>query len=128
MCSLVALKNSGAIMLVVNWVSRAMTDAAMMQTESGLAVVMAKVKGETGAILTDPKNISVKNMTSGNDVPVADLLNASTGAFNATQGATYTEYGYDEEGNIAIEIGEEKVAFKPDEVAKIATYYDFGKN
>ena len=25
------------------------------------------------------------------------------------------------------EIGEEKVAFKPDEVAKVATYYDFGK-
>ena len=35
--------------------------------------------------------------------------------------------GYDEDGNIAIEIGEEKVAFKPDEVAKVATYYDFGK-
>ena len=35
--------------------------------------------------------------------------------------------GYEEDGNIAIEIGEEKVSFKPDEVAKIATYYDFGK-
>lgn len=35
--------------------------------------------------------------------------------------------GYDEEGNIAVEIGEEKITFKPDEVAKIATYYDFGK-
>ena len=36
--------------------------------------------------------------------------------------------GYDEENNIAVEIGENKVVFKPDEVAKIATYYDFGKN
>lgn len=35
--------------------------------------------------------------------------------------------GYEEDGNIAIEIGGEKVSFKPDEVAKIATYYDFGK-
>ena len=35
--------------------------------------------------------------------------------------------GYDEDGSIAIEIGGEKVCFKPDEVAKIATYYDFGK-
>lgn len=35
--------------------------------------------------------------------------------------------GYDDEGNIVIEIGEEKVSFKPDEVAKIATYFDFGK-
>lgn len=35
--------------------------------------------------------------------------------------------GYDEEGNIAIEVGEEKVSFKPDEVAKIATYFEFGK-
>ena len=35
--------------------------------------------------------------------------------------------GYDEEGNIAVEVGGEKVSFKPDEVAKIATYYDFGK-
>ena len=35
--------------------------------------------------------------------------------------------GYDEEGNIAVEIGEEKVCFKPDEIAKIATYFDFGK-
>lgn len=35
--------------------------------------------------------------------------------------------GYNEEGNIAVEVGGEKVSFKPDEVAKIATYYDFGK-
>ena len=35
--------------------------------------------------------------------------------------------GYEENGDIAVEIGEEKVTFKPDEVAKIATYYDFGK-
>ena len=34
--------------------------------------------------------------------------------------------GYDEDGNITVEVGEEKLAFKPDEVAKIATYYDFG--
>ena len=34
--------------------------------------------------------------------------------------------GYDEEGSIVVEVGENKLAFKPDEVAKIATYYDFG--
>ena len=36
--------------------------------------------------------------------------------------------GYDEEGNIAIEIGGEKVLFKPEEVAKIATYFDFSNS
>ena len=36
--------------------------------------------------------------------------------------------GYDEEGNIVIEKGEEKFAFKPDEIAKIATYFDFGNS
>ena len=36
--------------------------------------------------------------------------------------------GYDEEGNIVIEVGEEKVSFKPDEIAKIATYFDFGNS
>lgn len=35
--------------------------------------------------------------------------------------------GYDDGGNIVIAVGEEKVAFKPEEIAKIATYYDFGK-
>ncbi len=35
--------------------------------------------------------------------------------------------GYDEDGSIAIEVGENKIAFKPDEVAKIATYFEFGK-
>ena len=35
--------------------------------------------------------------------------------------------GYDDDGNIVIAVGEEKVAFKPEEIAKIATYYDFGK-
>ena len=35
--------------------------------------------------------------------------------------------GYDEEGNIAIEVCENKISFKPDEVAKIATYFEFGK-
>lgn len=35
--------------------------------------------------------------------------------------------GYDEQDNIVIEAGEEKISFKPDEIAKIATYYDFGK-
>ena len=34
--------------------------------------------------------------------------------------------GYDEDGNIVIEIGEEKEIFKPDEIAKISTYFDFG--
>ena len=33
--------------------------------------------------------------------------------------------GYDEDGNIAIESGEDKIVFKPDEVAKISTYFDF---
>ena len=36
--------------------------------------------------------------------------------------------GYDEEGNIAIEIGGERVLFKPEEVAKIATYFDFSNS
>ena len=33
--------------------------------------------------------------------------------------------GYDEEGCIVIEAGEERIAFKPEEIAKIATYFDF---
>ena len=36
--------------------------------------------------------------------------------------------GYDENGNIVLEIGDNKELFKPDEIAKIATYYDFGKS
>ena len=36
--------------------------------------------------------------------------------------------GYDEDGNIVIEIGADKMAFKPDEIAKIATYFDFSKS
>ena len=32
----------------------------------------------------------------------------------------------DEDGNIVIEIGEDKEIFKPDEIAKISTYFDFG--
>lgn len=36
--------------------------------------------------------------------------------------------GYDGDGNIVIEIGEESMRFAPDEVAKIATYYDFGNS
>lgn len=36
--------------------------------------------------------------------------------------------GYDEDGKIVIEIGEEKVAFDPREIAKIATYFDFGNS
>ena len=36
--------------------------------------------------------------------------------------------GYDEDGNIAIEIGEEKVTFKPEEIAKVFTYFDFGNS
>ena len=35
--------------------------------------------------------------------------------------------GYDEEGNIVIENGEEQIPFKPEEVAKISTYFDFSK-
>lgn len=34
--------------------------------------------------------------------------------------------GYNGEGCIVIESGEEQIAFKPEEIAKIATYYDFG--
>lgn len=33
--------------------------------------------------------------------------------------------GYDENGDIAVEIGGESVTFKPDEIAKISTYFDF---
>ena len=33
--------------------------------------------------------------------------------------------GYNDDGNIEVEIGGEKVAFKPEEVAKISTYFDF---
>ena len=36
--------------------------------------------------------------------------------------------GYDDDGNIVIEIGSDKMAFKPDEIAKIATYFDFSKS
>ena len=36
--------------------------------------------------------------------------------------------GYDDDENIVIEIGGEKVGFKPDEIAKIATYFDFGNS
>ena len=36
--------------------------------------------------------------------------------------------GYDEDGNIAIEIGEEKVTFKPEEIAKVFTYFDVGNS
>ena len=35
---------------------------------------------------------------------------------------------YDDDDNIVIEIGGEKVSFKPDEIAKIATYFDFGNS
>ena len=34
--------------------------------------------------------------------------------------------GYDENESIVLEIGSEKVAFKPEEIAKISTYFDFG--
>ncbi len=33
--------------------------------------------------------------------------------------------GYDDEGNIAVEQNGERISFKPEEVAKIATYFDF---
>ena len=36
--------------------------------------------------------------------------------------------GYDDEGNIVIEAGEERIAFKPEEVAKISTYFDFSNS
>ena len=34
--------------------------------------------------------------------------------------------GYDADGNIVIECGEEKMTFDPHDVAKISTYFDFG--
>ncbi len=33
--------------------------------------------------------------------------------------------GYDTDGNVVIEAGESNIAFKPEEIAKIATYFDF---
>jgi ribosome maturation factor RimP len=36
--------------------------------------------------------------------------------------------GYDDDENIVVEIGGEKVSFKPDEIAKISTYFDFGNS
>lgn len=36
--------------------------------------------------------------------------------------------GYDENGNIAIEKEDERIVFKPEEIAKIATYFDFTNN
>ncbi len=36
--------------------------------------------------------------------------------------------GYDDEENIVIEIDGENVAFKPEEIAKIATYFDFSNS
>ena len=36
--------------------------------------------------------------------------------------------GYDESGSIVIENGGENIAFKPDEVAKISTYFDFSNS
>ena len=36
--------------------------------------------------------------------------------------------GYDDEGNIVIEASEERIAFKPEEVAKISTYFDFSNS
>ena len=36
--------------------------------------------------------------------------------------------GYNNDGDIVVEIGEEAVAFKPDEIAKISTYFDFGNS
>ena len=36
--------------------------------------------------------------------------------------------GYDADGNIVIENGGENIAFKPDEVAKISTYFDFSNS
>ena len=34
--------------------------------------------------------------------------------------------GYDDDGNVVITAGDERLSFKPDEIAKISTYYDFG--
>ena len=36
--------------------------------------------------------------------------------------------GYDDEGSITIQQGEEQIAFKPEEIAKIATYFDFSNS
>ncbi len=36
--------------------------------------------------------------------------------------------GYDDEGNIVISAGDDKLEFKPDQVAKISTYFDFSNS
>lgn len=36
--------------------------------------------------------------------------------------------GYDEDGDIVIVSGEEQLSFKPEEIAKIGTYFDFSKS
>ena len=36
--------------------------------------------------------------------------------------------GYDDDENIVVLIGGEQVSFKPDEIAKISTYFDFGNS
>ncbi len=36
--------------------------------------------------------------------------------------------GYDGDGNIAVEIGDSVTAFKPEEIAKISTYFDFSNS
>ncbi len=35
--------------------------------------------------------------------------------------------GYDEDGSIVINVGGSDMVFKPDEIAKLSTYFDFGK-
>lgn len=36
--------------------------------------------------------------------------------------------GYNDDGNVVVEIGGEWVAFKPEEIAKVFTYFDFGNS
>ena len=36
--------------------------------------------------------------------------------------------GYDDDGNIVVEQGEERTAFKPEEIGKISTYFDFSNS
>jgi hypothetical protein len=36
--------------------------------------------------------------------------------------------GYDDDGNIVVAQGEERIAFKPEEIGKISTYFDFSNS
>ena len=47
---------------------------------------------------------------------------------NGTKAFRGVLLGYNDEGDIVIEAGEEKIAFKPEEIAKVSTYFDFSNS